>query len=161
MATHIIGIGGIGISDTPGDVIKTMALGSCVAVIFFAPQYHLVGMAHVALPDSGIGNERAKDLPGYFADTAIPFLIREFIKRGVKKRSDITIKLAGGASIMDPNGVFNIGKRNILAIRKVLWQNKLAPHAEDVGDNFSRTVWVAVSGGNVSISSPGKGVWEL
>ena len=161
MATIMVGIGEVGISNKPDDIVKTMALGSCVAVIFLAPKIRAVGMAHVALPDSKIGGERAQNLRGYFADKAIPYLISEFKKLGITKPTDIIIKLAGGASIMDPNGIFNIGKRNILTIRKILWQHRLGARAEDVGENFSRTVWIETSTGKVFVSSPRKGVWEI
>ena len=62
---------------------------------------------------------------------------------------------------MDPNGTFNIGKRNVLAIRKILWKLRLGARKEDVGDNFSRTVSVDVDTGKVLISSPKRGEWEL
>ncbi|MEJ2635080.1 MAG: chemotaxis protein CheD [Calditrichia bacterium] len=161
MSTIMVGIGEVGISGNPGDIVKTMALGSCVAIVFLAPKARAVGLAHVALPDSSIGGERAKSLPGYFADIAIPHLVGEFRKLGAVQSRDLIIKLAGGASIMDPNGVFNIGKRNVLAIRKILWKHRLGAIVEDVGDNFSRTVWIEVGSGKVFVSSPRKGVWEI
>ena len=161
MKTILVGIGEVGLSDDPEHVVKTMALGSCVAIVFLAPKIRTVGLAHVALPDSSIGKDRAKDLPGYFADTAISYLINELKKRGVQKSSDVIIKLAGGANIMDHEGVFNIGKRNVLTIRKLLWHYHLSARAEDVGGNFSRTVWVEVKTGKVFVSSPRKGVWEI
>jgi len=161
MKTILVGIGEIGISDNTEHIIKTMALGSCVAIVFLAPKIRTVGLAHVALPDSSIGRDRVKNLPGYFADTAVSFLINEFNKLGVHKSSDLIIKLAGGANIMDHEGVFNIGKRNVLTIRKLLWKHHLGARAEDVGGNFSRTVWVEVKSGKVFVSSPRKGVWEL
>lgn len=161
MAIKMVGIGEIGISTDPSDIIKTMALGSCVAVIFTAPKLGAYGMAHVALPDSKIGSERAKSLPGYFADRAIGHLINQFKKLGVTRSSELVIKLVGGASIMDPKGIFNIGKRNVLTIRKLLWIHRLGARAEDVGENFSRTVWIELKSGKVFVSSPRKGVWEL
>jgi chemotaxis protein CheD len=161
MSTKLVGIGEIGISANPSDIVKTMALGSCVAVIFLAPKAKAAGLAHVALPDSAIGSQRTQNLPGYFADTAIPNLIAGFRKFGATRSSDLIIKLAGGASIMDPNGIFNIGKRNVLAIRKILWQNRLGAIVEDVGENFSRTVWIEVGTGRVFACSPRKGTWEL
>lgn len=161
MANIIVGIGGIGLSNNSGDIVKTYALGSCVALIFLAPKIHAVGMAHIALPDSSLGNGKEKDMPGYFADTAIPAMIEEFKKQGVNNGRELFIKLAGGASIMDPNGTFNIGKRNVLALRKLLWKNRLGARAEDVGKDYSRTVWVEVDTGNVFISSPRKGTWQI
>jgi len=155
MATKVIGIGEIGICHKPGDSVKTYALGSCVALIFFAPKVPAVGMAHIALPDSSIGgNGRSKNLPGYFADTAIPSLINEFKRLGIVKNHEVRIKLVGGANIMDPDGHFNIGKRNVLAIKKILWQYKLGAIAEDVGASHSRTVDAQVDNGVVVITSP-------
>jgi chemotaxis protein CheD len=161
METKIIGIGEIGIINQPGQQIKTMALGSCVAVIFVAISRPLIGMAHVALPDSSIGNQKSRQLPGYFADVAVNNLIKEFIQQGITKRSDIQVALVGGASIMDPHGVFNIGARNVQALRNILQKNRLGPHKEDVGENYSRTVWADIDTGKIYISSPRKETWEL
>ena len=161
MECKLVGIGGIGVSNKLGEIVKTMALGSCVGVIMLARRQKMVGVAHVALPDSSISPNRTKEFPGYFADSAIPFLLGEFEKHGIVKRSDLTVKLAGGASIMDPKGIFNIGKRNVLAVRKNLWKHRLGALVEDIGRNYSRTVWVEVNTGRVFISSPGKGKWEI
>lgn len=161
MATILVGIGEYAVSNKPGDVIKTLALGSCVAIVFNAPKLKAVAMAHVALPDSSIGSERSLKLPAYFADSAIPVLIEEFKKLGISKSSDLQIKLTGGATIMDPNGTFNIGKRNVLAIRKILWKYRLGARKEDIGKDFSRTVKIEVDTGKVTVSSPKLGEWEL
>ncbi len=161
MSVVMVGIGGIGSSNKQGDVVKTMALGSCVAVIFLIPKSRAVGMAHIALPSSDIARERSLKLPGYFADTGVEALIKEFKKYNATKPSELIIKLAGGACIMDPEGRFNIGKRNILAIRKMLWKYRLGATAEDVGANYSRSVRVEVDTGNVIISSPSRGEWTL
>ena len=161
MATIIVGIGEYAVSSQPGIVIKTLALGSCVAIIVYAPKFSAAGMAHVALPDSSIGSDRTKTLPAYFADSAIPNLIGDFKKLGITKSSDLQIKLTGGAAIMDPNGTFNIGKRNVLAIRKILWKYRLGARKEDVGKDFSRSVKILVDTGVVTISSPRKGEWNI
>ena len=157
----MIGIGEYAVSDKIDDLLKTMALGSCVGVVFLAPKFHAAGMAHVALPDSGISQEKKEALPAYFADSAIPMMIEQFKRLGVTKSSEITVKLVGGASIMDPNGTFNIGKRNVLAIRKVLWKHRLGARKEDVGKNYSRTVKVEVKTGKILVSSPRLGEWEI
>ena len=38
------------------------------------------------------------------------------------KSGRMMVRLAGGAQVMDQQGVFNIGKRNYLAARKILWK---------------------------------------
>ncbi|APF18201.1 CheD [Caldithrix abyssi DSM 13497] len=156
MAQLICGVGDIVISNRPEDSIKTFALGSCVAVIFYAPELKIAGMAHVALPDSTVNVRKAEQKPGYFADTAISHLIRKLKGMGIKKNGQIWIKLAGGANMLDRNGQFSIGKRNVLAIRKHLWRFKLGAIAEDVGFNYSRTVSVCVNNGKIVITSPGR-----
>ena len=161
MNTVFVGVGECKASKNPDEVIKTMALGSCVAVIFLDPINRAIGMVHVALPDSSINKERMQQKPCMFADSGIPKLINQMKSFGYKDRGRLIVKVAGGATIMDPNQTFNIGKRNILAVKKILWKYRLGALAEDVGKNHSRTVAVSVKTGKVVISSPGRGEWEI
>ncbi len=160
MATIYVGVGEYAAANAPGAVIKTMALGSCVGVIALTSDRKAIGLLHIALPDSSINEKMAQERPGMFADTGIPQFLQEMKKAG-GGGGRLIIKLAGGASIMDPNNVFNIGKRNVLAVRKILWAFRLGAIAEDVGESLSRTVSVELASGRVSISSPGRGEWEL
>lgn len=161
MATVYVGVGEFATSKNPDDIIKTLALGSCVGVIMLAPEIKAAGLLHVALPDSSISKKRAQERPGMFADTGIPLLLKGMSKLGYNGNGKMTVKVAGGAAIMDPNNTFNIGRRNILAIKKVLWKYKLGARAEDVGDTISRSVTVDVDSGKVMLSSPGRGEWEI
>lgn len=162
MSTNILGIGEFGASRTPGDMVKTLGLGSCVAVVLLDPSTHTVGMVHVALPDSSIASpDDIKRLPGRFADTAIDALLGCMAKLGATKHKEMIVKLVGGAVIMDPKNTFNIGKRNVLAIKKLLWDRGMGARAEDVGANYSRSVTVSVDSGIVEIYSPGRGQWTI
>jgi len=156
-----VGVGEYATSVTPGEIVKTLALGSCVAVVMLNSKNKSVGLVHIALPESSINKKRAKEKPGMFVDTGIPDLLEEMKKLGYDGSSGLIIKLAGGASIMDPNETFKIGKRNVLAIRKTLWRFRLGTIAEDVGGNISRSVAIDMDTGKVIISSPGRGEWEL
>lgn len=148
-----VGIGEVAVSKTQGEVIKTFGLGSCVAIVVLEPKVRAVGLIHIALPDSTINPEKGIKQPGYFADTGIPYLISEMMKLGCHpKGQGLIIKLIGGAQVMDPNQRFNIGKRNILTIKKILWSYNLAVVAEETGGNISRTVDVNVGTGRVTIS---------
>jgi chemotaxis protein CheD len=162
MGQIVLGVGDYGASNTPGDDVKTFALGSCVSVIFLDPKTRTVGMAHVALPDSSINKAKATEKPGYFADTAIPALLAQMAKFGCDPRGKgMVVKLCGGANVMDTNDTFQIGKRNALAIKKVLWSYGMGAVSEDLGKNYSRTVSISVSAGQVTLSSPGKPNWQL
>ena len=61
---------------------------------------------------------------------------------------------------MDEQRRFDIGKRNVLAIKKYLWKQQLGIIAEDVGGNISRSVSVCVATGEVVVSSNGR-EWNL
>lgn len=154
-----VGIGEYAISNTLGDELKTYALGSCVAIIVYDRDQKVAALMHVALPDSDVNLDKAGKTPGYFADTGVITLLRELESRKSRKKS-ISIKLAGGSNIMDENRRFDIGKRNVLAIKKLLWKYRLGIVSEDTGGEISRTVSVSVDTGEVKISS-GKKKWEL
>lgn len=152
----VLGVGDWGVSQNQGEVIKTLGLGSCVAVTVFDSVRHLAGMVHVALPDSGLVKDSPMKKPGYCADTGLDILFKSLAKLGCSlKPGLVQVKLVGGAAILDPNGTFNIGKRNVLAIKKLLWSRGLGPMAEEVGGSISRTVSIDVDSGLIRIFSPG------
>lgn len=155
-----IGIGEMKVSNLTGDVLRSYGLGSCIGLVILAPKQRAVGMLHVALPESKINQQLAQEQPGMFADTGVPYLLGEMERFGCVT-TDLVVKIAGGASVMDPGATFEIGKRNILAVKKVLWRFRLGPVSEDVGDTISRTMSVSVDTGIVTISSPRKGEWAI
>ncbi len=162
MTIHYVGVGEIGVAVEPEDVVKTLALGSCVAIVVLDPVRRVVGMDHVALPDSSINANEAVERPGYFADTGIPALLAAMSRLGAGRDSkSLIVKLVGGAMVVGAGTTFNIGKRNLLAIRKLLWERQMGAIAEDVAGTISRTVEVDTATGRVRISSPGRGTWEI
>ncbi len=141
------------------DSIKTFALGSCIAVIMYDVKLRLGGMLHFALPDSSIDADKGRARPGYFADLGIPLMIEDMKKLGAV-RQNVRIKLVGGAAVMDDKGIFDIGKRNLLAAKRILWKSSLGAIAEDTGGDISRTVTLAVGTGDTTITS-GDRQWEI
>lgn len=155
----VLGVGEYKTSKNPNDTIKTYALGSCVAIIAYDDKNKIACMVHVALPESKVSPGKSKIQPGYFVDTGIALLFNEMKKCGAEKRTT-WIKLVGGANVADRDSYFDIGRRNVIAIRKILWKNNIAVIAEDIGSNFSRTVSIDVGTGEVAISSRGN-KWTL
>ena len=153
-AIHV-GIGEMYVSDSPEDLIKTFALGSCVAVVIYDRASKTAGLIHIALPDSSVNQARAQEKPAYFVDTGLPLLLSALKLNGDNKRK-IWIKLAGGSNIIDVHNRFDIGKRNVLAIKKLLWKHRFGIIAEDVGGSISRTVSISVETGQVVLSSAGR-----
>ncbi len=159
MSTVHVGIGEYRISNKEGDEIKTFALGSCVAIIIYDRLGKTAGMMHIALPDSSVNEMKAKETPGYFVDTGLPLLLKKMNCAEMTARH-FWIKLVGGSNIMDSNRHFDIGKRNVLAIKKYLWKNRLGIIGEDIEGSISRTTSIFVDTGEVIISSKGNS-WKL
>lgn len=158
----ILGIGDYGVTSDPRETLKTIGLGSCVAVVCSDPSIPLAGMIHIVLPDSAAAQGGGRHPPGYFADTGIPEFFRNLANVGyVPGKGKLMVKLIGGANMMDTQGTFNIGKRNALAAKKILWGMGLGPAAEDLGGSISRTVCVETGTGRVTIATPGLPVKEL
>lgn len=153
----LLGIGDYGATARKDETIKTLGLGSCIAVMCHEPITGVAGMIHIALPDSSVSVVQPVPKIGYYADTGLPAFFESLARAGWRKGvGRMAVKLAGGASILDPNGTFNIGKRNLLAIKRILWGMGLGPIAEDVGGNHSRTVALAADTGAITITSPGR-----
>ena len=143
MTTILIGLGEYAVSKTPGDSIKTLGLGSCVAVTVLHAHSGAIGMVHVVLPDSKADAKKAVERPGYFADTAISVLFDEMNKLTNSGGGRYIVKLVGGAAVLTgspANENMNIGKRNVLATKKALWKRGVGALAEDVGGSESRSV---------------------
>jgi chemotaxis protein CheD len=159
MPTAIVGISEIYVSKNPGEEIVTHSLGSCIGMTAYDPQTKVGGMIHYMLPLSKISPDKAKAKPGMFADTGIPTLLKKILGAGASK-DRLIVKIAGGAQLMDQNKVFNIGERNYLVLRKLLWKNRILIDKEDVGGTASRTMRLEMDTGRVTIKS-GRGVKEL
>ena len=158
----ILGVGDLGASKGHDMVIRTYALGSCVAVVAYDLKAKVAGMVHVALPESRINPARAGHKPGTFVDTGVDALLAAMAPlRGRSGKSGLVVKLVGGANVMDEKNFFAIGQRNVKALRQELTRHRIFPMAEDVGGSFSRTVSIQVATGRVFITSPGRDVWEL
>jgi chemotaxis protein CheD len=154
MRQIVVGVGDGGVSRDADSVIVTYALGSCIAVMLHDPVARVGGMVHYMLPESSISHEKSLARPWMYADTGIPLLLRSALEQGADKRR-LIVFAAGGAQVMDDNGVFNIGKRNCLALRKALWKSGLVAHAEDTGGAVARTVRMEVGTGRVWLNAPG------
>jgi chemotaxis protein CheD len=154
----VIGIGERAIGDADSTIV-THALGSCVAVCLWDPEVRIGAMLHFLLPESRVNPERAKKQPGTFADTGIPLLIQEAIARGLNKKR-CRAHLFGGAAVGSQGGL-DVGKRNALAARRLLWQHGIFIHAEALGGTDPRTVNFSVADGLYQVSCGRELVQEL
>lgn len=154
----------IGISDlnvaTPPDVLATYALGSCVGICLLDRYHNIGGLAHIMLPDSKEASHPS-DNPRRYADTGLAELIRKMQGRGAVV-SSMTAKIAGGAQMFSTKlQSFNIGERNVVAVKKLLMAYKIKLIAEDTGLDYGRTVFFNVETGVMQVKSIIKGIVNL
>ncbi|MDR2532510.1 MAG: chemotaxis protein CheD [Oscillospiraceae bacterium] len=155
----------VGISDwktNKGEgAIVTYALGSCVGICLYDKVSQIGGLSHIMLPDSksvatGAATNRMK-----FADTAIPDMLSAMLKMGAVK-ARIIAKIAGGAHMFaTSNEKFNIGDRNVTAVKEALKILSIPILGQDIGLNFGRTVFFYTEDGKVEVKSSIKGVKYL
>lgn len=156
----VVGVADMHVSGTPDDSIVTYSLGSCIGLCIYDPVARVGGILHYMLPESKISPEKAAANPYMFADTGIPALFKKaYVLGAVKGR--ITVRAAGGAQILDAAGLFNIGKRNILEMRKILWQNGVMLGHSEVGGTVNRTVTMEIATGEIALKTSGQGVTRL
>lgn len=155
-----VGVGDYAISDQAGAEIKTYGLGSCVALTVYDRRQRVGALLHVAYPEAVINPERARQQPAYFVDTGVALMMEQLSVRHRVDRHDLVLKIAGGAAMMEDEGLFNIGKRNVLAVRRELSRLGFRISAEDVGGELSRTVSLSIDTGTTLVSS-GRDRWEL
>lgn len=153
--THTVGISEMKVSGQEGDVLVTYSLGSCVGLSLYDPQVKVGGLIHCMLPLSRIDLDKAKANPCMFTDTGVPKLIQAVLDMGGSRRRLIA-KVAGAAAPLSDNGVFKIGERNYVVLRKVLWKNDILIAAESVGGTAARTMYLHMDSGKTTIKSGGK-----
>lgn len=148
---RIIGIGEYAISDDTSDVLKTYALSSCVALTVYDPIKKVLGMVHIALPDSGIIKNGTIACPANYADTAVPTLIQKVCFGYGCNMEELELRLFGGARSIRKDDVFNIGTRNVEMVESVLSQMNLKMCYSDTGGNTARSVAADVATGTVKV----------
>lgn len=132
-------IGEIQIGKPPSK-LQALALGSCVGVVLYDRTTRIAALAHVLLPTEM--NNDGKANPGKFATTAIPEAVRRMEAMGAK-RENIVAKIAGGAKMFETNvstDSLDIGRRNIDSVINVLKNLGIRIVAQDVGENYGRTI---------------------
>jgi chemotaxis protein CheD len=158
----VIGIGEYAVSADTNAVLVTHALGSCIAVCLWDPTAHVAGMLHFLLPDSRVNPTRAAQQPATFADLGIPILFQAAYKLGATKPRCI-VKLVGGADVtgVQGHGLLEVGRRNQVAAKNLLWRNGVLIKAERLGGSEPRNVILSIADGGVRITSANHVVADL
>lgn len=137
-------------------ILTTVGLGSCVGIALYDSSARVGVMGHIFLPRSR-PDRSAAELPGKYADTAIPALVAEAEKLGAQ-RHRLWAKLAGGANLFSnlagANG--NIGQQNVQAVLEHLKLYNIPVVGKDVAGNHGRKMRFYVDSGRVTVIAIGK-----
>lgn len=154
MEEIVVGIADCRVGTVPGQVLVTYALGSCIGLAVHDPANAVGGLLHFMLPDSSIDSARGRQNPYMFADTGIPLLLDAVCSKGANRRR-LVAQAMGAAKMLDPQNVFEIGKRNYQAMRRVLWKAGILLQAEAIGGVQSRTMRLEIGTGRVWLHEAG------
>jgi len=150
----------VGISDwkvcKPPDLLVTYALGSCVGICLYDKIRKIAGLSHIMLPDSKSSGESNVNRMK-FADTAIPDMLQKMTSMGAMQ-TGMTAKIAGGAMMFQTTSDrFNIGERNVVAVKAALQALRIPIVAQDTGLNYGRTVFFTPEDGIMKVKSATQG----
>lgn len=148
----VVKVSDMKLSKTPGDIIVTHALGSCIGIAIHDSLAGVGGILHYMLPKSSIDEKKAEQNPFMFADTGIPLFFQNAYKMGAKKEN-LRVVMAGGSNLFEENDMFAIGKRNAVIARKLFWKNSVIIDKENVGGNISRTFYLEIGSGSTWLTS--------
>ncbi|MCL2619550.1 MAG: chemotaxis protein CheD [Defluviitaleaceae bacterium] len=159
-AKTLVGMADMKAVKHPG-MLTTLGLGSCVGICLYDPISKVAGMAHCMLPDSTQITNNSN--VAKFVDTATIRLINDMAKLGANKRN-IVAKLAGGAQMFNFTATDNsmrVGDRNVDASLKILRELGVQIKAQDVRENYGRTIEFYTDDGRLLVKTIGKGTKEL
>ncbi|MCE5315126.1 MAG: chemotaxis protein CheD [Armatimonadota bacterium] len=134
--------------------LRALGLGSCIGLCVFDPQLKLACMAHVVLPQA-----KSPDTPepGKYADTAVPYVLKEMLARGAVQYR-MRVAIAGGAQLFTFDGSdskLDVGKRNAEGVKQMLVQARLKLVAEDIGGKSGRTLTMDATTGCIMVKQAG------
>lgn len=149
---EIVGLGEMKVSNKPDDLLITYSLGSCIGLSLYDPIQRVGGLIHCMVPLSSTSPEKAASQPCMFTDTGVVVLLKEMFSLGAA-RSHLVANVAGGAVINEGMGKYNIGKRNYVILKKLLWKNDILISNEAVGGSVVRTMQLQMSTGKTHIKT--------
>ncbi len=120
-------------------VLRAVALGSCLAIVFYDPARKNGAMAHVMLP----GKAPAKAGPGErmkYATDAIDALI-EIMENMGSEKGDFCVAIIGGANVLQREND-TIARDNVKSNLRILREKDLNIVARHIGGHERRNAYI-------------------
>jgi chemotaxis protein CheD len=162
--TEPVELGEIKVSAQKATVYRVANIGTGIAVSLYDIENKIGGVAHIILPESTFSNSISEQLPGKYANLAIPQLIEEFTSQGGQKRTSV-VRMVGGAQLFNFGGgggnLLNIGARNATAIRAALSKLGFAIEKADTGGNKGKLLRFILATGHIYVQQIGGTEYQL
>jgi chemotaxis protein CheD len=160
MKSLLVGVSDAKVSREADTSLVTYALASCIGISIYDPVAGVGGLLHYLLPDSRLDPAKAKEFPWMFADTGIPMFFQQAYRLGAEK-SRLRVIVAGGAQVLKSTDSLEIGKKNLLAMRRIFRKSGVPLDAEDVGGSDIRTLRLEIGTGRLTVRKTGTEEREL
>lgn len=128
-------------------ILKSKAIGSCIAIVAYDAAKSIGALAHVMLPGSAPAGKKPGEKTKYAAN-AIDTIVGQMARLG-SKNDDIEAVLIGGANVLNRKDD-TICKDNIESVLELLEKEQIKVKAQAVGGNNRRSVSLDVERGIVS-----------
>lgn len=144
--------------------LVSTVLGSCVAVTMCEPNRRIGSICHAFLPNSVAFHHSSRE-PQIcrFVDTALETMYSSMLKLRVAPEN-LVIKVFGGASGLmggtERTNLYDIGGRNVRAVREWLLAHALPIARSQVGGNQGRKLHFLTHTGDVWVKLLHRSGWE-
>ena len=128
-------------------LLKIDRISSGVSVMLYNAEHKTGAALHILASHSG---PRAPQNPIVYANTAIPFIMEQLRKKGIKP--PFSVAIAGGAVMPGTHGISHIGPTTAKAVRSALSDQGLTIKIDKTGTNQIRSMILDVDAGKIKIS---------
>lgn len=142
-------------------LLISYGLGSCVGLFLYDERSKIGALGHILLPGKCEDNSLMQQYK--YCDNLIEMMINDLLKEGAK-RKNLKGKIAGGAKMFQLLSIIDrhhIGDKNIESVKKKLSQEKIPIVAEDVGNDYGRTIIANTITGILTIKTIKYGIKDI
>ncbi len=133
-------------------ILRSVALGSCIAVVAYDSKKNIGAIAHIMLP--GKAPEKILEKTKY-AEDAIDGMIGRMLTKG-SKHSNIEVCLVGGGNVLKRKND-TICEANIESVTQVLRKKKISVKSKVLGGTERKSVFMDIENGRISYSEGERG----
>jgi chemotaxis protein CheD len=125
----------------PGDTLAIFGLGSCIALVIYDPIKKVGCMLHVLLPNSP---EDSLSIDTRYANNGFQRMLN-YLKFAGASKANLLAKMVGGTRNKNTKDSFrDIGERNEISCKKLLFEYGINLVSEDCGGYKSRSVFFSI-----------------